>query len=197
MVSKAKLSALGPSKLSQALAQLNAQPKLTLNALKSLRISYAFRNDHFGARHFAKDYLPRIRYANPALNIQVEKVLKTPQEAWRPAMEVEFTNGTVHTVDMQQKWSTAILKELMDLAGDDSWGHWKSHARASGQPIVPGEENEASVVASADGAVLPTLKAFRAAQISGSAQPEPSGRKTKSSPARAAPPSKSTVPEAS
>ena len=108
MVSKAKLSALGPSKLSQALAQLNAQPKLTLNALKSLRISYAFRNDHFGARyvanadrfgigqrslyrHFAKDYLPRIRYANPALNIQVEKVLKRPQEAWRPAMEVEFS----------------------------------------------------------------------------------------------------------
>ena len=85
----------------------------------------------------------------------------------------------------------------MDLAGDDSWGHWKSHARASGQPIVPGEENEASVVASADGAVLPTLKAFRATQISGSAQPEPSNRKTKSSPARAAPPSKSTMPEAS
>ena len=53
MVSKAKLSALGPSKLSQALAQLNAQPKLTLNALKSLRISYAFRNDHFGARYVA------------------------------------------------------------------------------------------------------------------------------------------------
>ena len=109
MVSKAKLAALGPSKLSQALAQLNAQPKLTLNATRSLRLSYAFRNDHFGARydvanlelvrngqrsfyrHFAKDYLPRIRYANPALNIQVEKARKTPQEAWRPAMEVEFS----------------------------------------------------------------------------------------------------------
>ena len=109
MVSKAKLAALGPSKLSQALAQLNTQPKLTLNATRSLRLSYAFRNDHFGARygvanlerilngqrsfyrHFAKDYLPRIRYANPALNIQVEKARKTPQEAWRPAMEVEFS----------------------------------------------------------------------------------------------------------
>ena len=37
MVSKAKLAALGPSKLSQALAQLNAQPKLTLNATKTPR----------------------------------------------------------------------------------------------------------------------------------------------------------------
>ena len=76
---------------------------------KSLRLSHAFRNDRFGARydvanlervrngqrsfyrHFAKDYLPRIRYANPTLNIQVEKARKTPQEAWRPAMEVEFS----------------------------------------------------------------------------------------------------------
>ena len=109
MVSKAKLAALGPSKLSQALAQLNAQPKLTLNAIRSLRLSYAFRNDHFGARygvanmervrndqcsfyrHFAKDFLPRIRYANPMLDIRVEKPKKTPQEAWRPAMEVEFS----------------------------------------------------------------------------------------------------------
>ena len=36
-VSKAKLAALGPSKLPQALAQLNAQPKLTLNATKTPR----------------------------------------------------------------------------------------------------------------------------------------------------------------
>jgi small subunit ribosomal protein S25 len=72
---------------------------------------------------------------------------------------------------MQQKWSTAILKELMDLAGGVSWGQWKSHAQASGQPIVPGEEKEARAgkASSIDGAVLPTLKAFRAAETLGSA----------------------------
>ena len=74
---------------------------------------------------------------------------------------------------MQQKWSTTILKELMGLAGGDSWAQWKSHAQASGQPVVPGEENETHVktAPSAGGAVLPTLQEFRAANISGSAQP--------------------------
>ncbi len=51
MVRKAKLAALGPSKLTQVLAKLNAQPRLTLDTLRSLRLSYAFQNDHFGARY--------------------------------------------------------------------------------------------------------------------------------------------------
>ena len=74
---------------------------------------------------------------------------------------------------MQQKWSTTILKELMDLAGGDSWAQWKSHAQASGQPVAPGEENEAHMktAPSAGEAILPTLQEFRAANISGSAQP--------------------------
>lgn len=72
---------------------------------------------------------------------------------------------------MQQKWSTSILKELMDLAGGVSWAQWKSHAEASGQPLVPGEEREAHAAkaSSTDGAVLPTLKAFRAMNSLGSA----------------------------
>ncbi|KAF8633187.1 hypothetical protein AX15_001485 [Amanita polypyramis BW_CC] len=172
MVRKSKLAALGPSKLSQVLAKLNAQPKLTLNSLKCLTLSYAFRNDHFGARHFVKDHLPRIRHANPMLDVRVEKVRKTSQEAWRPEIEVEFTNGTVRSIDMHNKWSSAILKELMDLAGDDTWAQWKSQARASGQPIVPGEENEGCLTqkqSPADG-VLPTLRAFRASQNTTSSQ---------------------------
>ena len=75
---------------------------------------------------------------------------------------------------MQQKWSTTILKELMDLAGGVSWAQWKSHAQASGQPVAPGEENEARIktTPSAGGAVLPTLQEFRAANISGSTRPK-------------------------
>ena len=70
----------------------------------------------------------------------------------------------------------------MDLAGGDSWAQWKSHAQASGQPVAPGEENEAhtKTVSSAGGAVLPTLREFRAANISGSAQP--SNQKAQSTP---------------
>ncbi|KAF8639398.1 hypothetical protein AX17_001523 [Amanita inopinata Kibby_2008] len=168
MVRKSKLLPLGPSKLSQILVNFRQEPKLTLAALKSIRLSYAFRNDHFGARHFVKEQLPRIRYANPTLDIQIEKARKTPQEAWRPEMEIEFTSGTTRTIDMYEKWSTVILKELMDLGGGDTWTQWKAKARASGQPIVIGEgnENRATQRLSSTGSVLPTLKAFRALQKS-------------------------------
>ncbi|KAM6497811.1 hypothetical protein JOM56_005759 [Amanita muscaria] len=130
---------LGPSKLSQILVNLNARPRLTLDSVKSLKVAYAFQNDHFGARHFVKEQLPRVRYANPALDIQIEKLRKSPQENWRPELKVEFINGPVEIIDMHGKWSTTILKELMDMAGGDLWAQWKSQARASDQPIIPGE----------------------------------------------------------
>ncbi|KAJ2926656.1 hypothetical protein H1R20_g10428, partial [Candolleomyces eurysporus] len=38
------------SKLSKILAHLDANPKLSLAGVKSLKLTYAFRNDHFGAR---------------------------------------------------------------------------------------------------------------------------------------------------
>lgn len=41
-------------------------------------------------RHFVKEDLPRIRYANPDLNIKVTKLRKTPEERWDPEMQVEL-----------------------------------------------------------------------------------------------------------
>ena len=41
--------------------------------------------------HFVKEDLPRIRYANPAIDIQVTKLLKTKEESWKPEMEVELS----------------------------------------------------------------------------------------------------------
>ncbi|KAG6886559.1 hypothetical protein C0992_003384 [Termitomyces sp. T32_za158] len=152
-----------PSRLARVVSNLNASPKLTLTALKSIKLSLAFQNDHFGARHFVKEQLPRIRWANPDLNIQVEKWRKTKEEAWRPEMELEFANGTQKTIDMHEKWSTTILKELMEVAGGEPWKKWKQEAQASGQPVVPGEENESKVVKRPTLKSLPSLKAFRAA----------------------------------
>jgi small subunit ribosomal protein S25 len=43
------------------------------------------------SRHFVKEQLPRIRYANPTLDIQVEKARKAANEVWRPEMEIEFS----------------------------------------------------------------------------------------------------------
>jgi small subunit ribosomal protein S25 len=40
----------GPSRLSQILKRLQQEPIPSLPALSSLRLTYAIRNDHFGAR---------------------------------------------------------------------------------------------------------------------------------------------------
>jgi len=40
----------GTVRLAKLLTHLNASPKLTLNGLKKLRLSFAMENDHFGAR---------------------------------------------------------------------------------------------------------------------------------------------------
>lgn len=39
--------------------------------------------------HFVKNELPRIRWENPTLAIEVQKVRMMPKE-WRPEMEVEL-----------------------------------------------------------------------------------------------------------
>ncbi|KAF8060863.1 hypothetical protein FPV67DRAFT_310636 [Lyophyllum atratum] len=156
-----KSAAAGPSHLARVLANLNVTPKLTLSNLKSLKLSLAFQNDHFGARHFVKEQLPRIRYANPNLDIQVEKARKTAKEAWRPEIELEFTNGKQHTLDMHEKWSTTILKELMEVAGGEPWAKWKVEAAAAGLPLIPGEEAENLVVKRPAATRLPSLKVYR------------------------------------
>ena len=40
--------------------------------------------------HFLKDDLPRIRYANPKIDIQVNKLPKTRDETWEPELVLEF-----------------------------------------------------------------------------------------------------------
>ena len=42
-------------------------------------------------RHFVKEDLPRIRYANPAIEIEVNKLPKAKEETWKPEMVVELS----------------------------------------------------------------------------------------------------------
>jgi small subunit ribosomal protein S25 len=109
-------------------------------------------------RHFVKEQLPRIQYVNPDLQIEVTKVPKSKSDVWRPEMLLEFRryspsfikednltfnisdDGSTKTLDLQAKWSTTIVKELMETAGGESWARWKAEANASGSPLVPGEE---------------------------------------------------------
>ncbi|KDQ30249.1 hypothetical protein PLEOSDRAFT_1092050 [Pleurotus ostreatus PC15] len=153
----------GPSRLSKILANLNASPRLELSNLQSIKLTLASKNDHFGARHFLKEELPRIRWANPTLDIEVEKVPKTIKEAWKPELELRFTNGQAQTLDLHGKWSTTIVRELMDTAGARSWFAWKEESAATGSPLLRGEERAPEPV-EASPKPLPSLAAFRARQ---------------------------------
>lgn len=112
---------LGPSRLSQILKKLKANPKPVLTpSLKSLKLTYAIRNEHFGARcvrhfpenlitsslrsysgilrggsvgndrHFVKDELPRIQYANPTIAIEVNRIPKAKEDTWQSSLSMEF-----------------------------------------------------------------------------------------------------------
>ncbi|KAF8641541.1 hypothetical protein AX16_009918 [Volvariella volvacea WC 439] len=168
MSRKAKLAQAGPSRLSTILAHLNASPQLSLPHVKALRLSLAYKNDHFGARHFVKEDLPRIRFANPNLEIQVDRVKKSANEHWRPVMEIVTNTGSSHVINMEEKWSTTITRELMDLGGGSQWATWKADRLENKEPLLPGEQNEKPVGRrSSQG--LPTLKEFRAARTRQSA----------------------------
>ncbi|KAJ7903731.1 hypothetical protein B0H14DRAFT_2666141 [Mycena olivaceomarginata] len=132
----------GPSDLSRLVAHLRAAPKLALPSITSLRLTLAARNDHFGARHFLKEQLPRIRFANPDLDIQVRKMNKRPEDEWRPELQVSFRDGETQTLNLYGKLSSAIVRELMDSVASPSWERWKSEAARTGVPLVPGAEKE-------------------------------------------------------
>ncbi|KAJ7104310.1 hypothetical protein B0H15DRAFT_809427 [Mycena belliarum] len=132
----------GPSTLAKLVSHLKAPPKLALPYLSSLRLTLAARNDHFGARHFLKEQLPRIRYANPDLEIHVRKLTKRVKEEWRPELQLSFHDGTTQNLSLHSKWSTAIVRELMETAGSPTWVRWKAEAARAGLALVPGAEHE-------------------------------------------------------
>ncbi|THH14059.1 hypothetical protein EW146_g6238 [Bondarzewia mesenterica] len=147
MPRKAK-SIPGPSRLSKILLQLNKAPKPNLVGLKSLKLTLAAKNDHFGARHFLKEDMPRIRYTNPNLNIEVNRLPKAKEETWKPEMMLEFRNGKTQTLNLDKKWSWNIFKDLMEAAGGTSWARWKAEREAAGLPIVEGAPPNPSPFAS-------------------------------------------------
>jgi len=129
---------LGPSRLSQILKNLNKAPRPALAGVKAITLTLAQRNDHFGARHFLKEDLPRIRYANPKLDIQVNKLVKSKDETWSPELVLEFADGRKQNFNLHNKWSSAIFQELMDTAGGNSWTRWKTERAEAGLPVVDG-----------------------------------------------------------
>ncbi|KAF9779838.1 hypothetical protein BJ322DRAFT_1012710 [Thelephora terrestris] len=137
--------AIGPSRLSQILQKLQSDPKPVLrSSLKKLKLTYAVRNDHFGARHFVKEELPRIRYVNPTIAIEVDKFPKTEADTWQSSLVMEFEDGSKKSFTMDNKWSSAIFTNVMDAAGTQAWDRWKADRKAAHLPIVDGPPNARS-----------------------------------------------------
>ncbi|KAJ7494563.1 hypothetical protein B0H11DRAFT_2002383 [Mycena galericulata] len=124
-----RIVATGPSALARLVAHLKAPPKLTLST-------------YFLPPHFLKEQLPRIRYANPNLDIHVFKMTKKPKDEWRPELKLSFLDGKTQTLNLHAKWSTAIVRELMESAGSPAWVRWKAEAARAGLPLVSGAEHE-------------------------------------------------------
>jgi small subunit ribosomal protein S25 len=85
-----------PSSLSKVLAQLTREPQVKLpnlphNGIKRLKLTFAKRNAHYGARHFLNEELPRLAYNNPSVEIQVERKEHLKTEPWTPELLVEFS----------------------------------------------------------------------------------------------------------
>jgi len=51
------------------------------------------------------------------MKITVEKRAKTAEERWNPEIKAVLDNGTTKTINMDQKHSTAILRELLAIGG--------------------------------------------------------------------------------
>ena len=80
-----------PSSLAKVLQNLSKEPvpKLSQN-LRGLSLSLAQRNAHYGARHFTKEDLPRIAYANPNLTINVVRKVHLKESPWAPELSMAF-----------------------------------------------------------------------------------------------------------
>jgi Mitochondrial ribosomal protein L51 / S25 / CI-B8 domain len=52
--------------------------------------------------HFLKEDLPRIQYANPKIDIQVNKPLKTKDETWQPELVLDFCSSSLTSTTMDK-----------------------------------------------------------------------------------------------
>ncbi|TRM63018.1 hypothetical protein BD626DRAFT_357547, partial [Schizophyllum amplum] len=125
-----------PSKLGQVLTQLKAAPRLQLSGVSRISLVHAYRNDHWGARLFTERDLPRIRYANDSLSIDVQRHAKANNEFWRPQMKVEMENGAAHTLELSKKPASEILSELMSIAGGPAWNKWVEECQEAGREPI-------------------------------------------------------------
>ncbi|KAF7978974.1 hypothetical protein HWV62_44223 [Athelia sp. TMB] len=141
----------GPSRLSGFLKDLTRAPRLVLSEdVTRLKMAYKFKGGDFAAKYFVKEELPRIRYANPALTIEVDKLNPSnpKQKAQESSITLEFANRPAQTIPITHARSTGLLTDLMSLGGSSAWSEWAKQRTAKGEPILPEPEVQSELKAS-------------------------------------------------
>ncbi|KAL9715661.1 hypothetical protein Ac2012v2_000104 [Leucoagaricus gongylophorus] len=119
----------GPSKLSKILHHLNQQPRLQLKKVANFKVLWRAQKCSSDIRRFVRDTLPRIRYANPTMPIEADRVWKKETDS---NIQLVLESGKTSTIKMDGLSSSAILKQLMLAAGGDNWVEYEENRRAQG-----------------------------------------------------------------
>ncbi|CAO3633810.1 unnamed protein product [Mucor hiemalis] len=88
--------------------------KLSSNVSKiALTFASKGKNESAGARHFLQENLPRIRYNNPNVEYEVNKVLDT---SIKPTIAVHFANGGSKVIEIPRVQSNVIVDKVFAAA---------------------------------------------------------------------------------
>ncbi|KAL7275570.1 hypothetical protein RUND412_001496 [Rhizina undulata] len=82
--------------------------------VKRVALDFAFKNKdgHMGARKFWKKYMPRLKYHNPEVQMDV---MRRREEGSPATMTIEFDGDRKEVVDIQNKHENDICKAVFEL----------------------------------------------------------------------------------
>ncbi|KAJ2161832.1 hypothetical protein GGF46_001140 [Coemansia sp. RSA 552] len=81
-------------------------------AVQSVVLTLSQRTRASGARHFWREHLRRIQYANPSLPI----VVNFPHEPCRPLLEIRYADAAAHTIHVDGLHSDEICQRFLAKA---------------------------------------------------------------------------------
>ncbi|KAJ2498884.1 hypothetical protein GGH96_003960 [Coemansia sp. RSA 1972] len=87
-----------------------------LPSVQSVVLTLSQRTRSPGARHFWREHLRRVQYANPELPI----VVNFPREPCKPVLEITFENASPVSFNLDLLSSSDICKRLLEKAAHTS-----------------------------------------------------------------------------
>lgn len=93
---------------------LSSGTKLKPN-VSSVFLSFAKRNSDMGARHFLKEDLPAVTYANPHVSFRIRRTVRKTVE---PCLHVNFADSTRTAIPIAKRTSADIRKDFFKTAAE-------------------------------------------------------------------------------